>query len=285
MTTAREQFKESWRLRKESLYNHWTRNSPANQIQFAFRNHWEVFRGLIGDRNGKCLEVGCGRGSISSYFAEHGYECHLFDYSLDILEIGREIFNRNGHKSIPVCGDALYLPYKDNSFDVVVSIGLLEHFADVSPIIYEQIRVLNKGGVFLGYIVPDNPNNIQGFFNWFNKLLKIISMIKGADKHSKPTKPEIYRNNYIPQFYLDILKKNNIENAKSIGMYPLPMISHSPQFPFSLLPQRFESALTILFKTVIWIRSKIKKGHPWTCSDDFGQAFLIYFKKRDLDPL
>ncbi|MBF0542058.1 MAG: class I SAM-dependent methyltransferase [Nitrospirae bacterium] len=278
MPDAANQFNKSWKLREESLYNHWTPNTPANQIQLAFKNHWDVFKGLIGNKSGICLEVGCGRGSISSYFAENGYVCHLLDYSQEILLIGREIFKKNGHKGLPVCGDALNLPYKTNSFDVVVSIGLLEHFENVSPIISEQLRVLKKNGIMLAYIVPDMPNNIQKHFNWINKLLKIIFFV--ISKQSKKSiKPEIYRNNYIPQVYLDILDKFNIKGALCIGMYPLPMISHSPEFPFSLLPEKIELALTNIFNLVLWLRRIFKNGHPWNCKYDYGQAFLIYFTK------
>jgi ubiquinone/menaquinone biosynthesis C-methylase UbiE len=276
MTNAAEQFNNIWKQRGESLYNHWTPNAPTNQIQLAFRNHWDVFKEIIGDTQGICLEVGCGRGSISSYFAENGYKCHLFDYSLEILLIGKEIFKKNRHKGTPVCGDASNLPYKSNSFDVVVSIGLLEHFEDASDIISEQIRVLKKDGIMLAYIVPDMPFNIQRYFNWINKFLKII--IKG-DKSKKPKKSQIYRNNYMPSVYLYILDKYNIKDAQCIGMYPLPMISHSPEFPFSLMPQRAETALTILFKAILWIRGLFVKGHTWICNHDFGQAFLVYFKK------
>ncbi len=75
-----ESFEKSWQGRTEAYYNHWTRGAPKNQIQFAFRNHWIVFKELMNNRNfinGKrCLEVGCGRGSISSYFSYASYVTH-----------------------------------------------------------------------------------------------------------------------------------------------------------------------------------------------------------------
>ena len=39
--------------------------------------------------------------------------------------------------------------------------GLLEHFEDIVTPIEEQIRILDKGGLFIGYIVPEYEDNIQ----------------------------------------------------------------------------------------------------------------------------
>ena len=52
-------------------------------------------------------------------------------------------------------GNALQLPFDEGNFDIVFSIGLLEHFDDINKPISEQIRVLSNGGLWIGYIVPD----------------------------------------------------------------------------------------------------------------------------------
>ena len=63
-----EAFDQNWENRSETVYSHWTRETPKNQIQLAFRQHWLTFNEIIGGRVGtkKCLEVGCGRGSLSA---------------------------------------------------------------------------------------------------------------------------------------------------------------------------------------------------------------------------
>ena len=52
-------------------------------------------------------------------------------------------------------GDAMEIPMRDNSLDIVLSTGLLEHFADPSPIVREMVRVLKPGGLFYSDIVPN----------------------------------------------------------------------------------------------------------------------------------
>ena len=78
--------------RKETFYNHWTSEKPQNQIQFAFYNHWITFKSIIENMklfNGgrKVLEVGAGRGSLSAYFSQNGYQTTLLDSSKQILKL------------------------------------------------------------------------------------------------------------------------------------------------------------------------------------------------------
>ena len=69
-------------------------------------------------------------------------------------------------------GDAYDLQLEDNSFDLVFSIGVFEHFEDIATPIKEQIRILDKGGLFIAYIVPEYKDNIQKDFYWINEILK-----------------------------------------------------------------------------------------------------------------
>ncbi|WP_261842359.1 class I SAM-dependent methyltransferase [Aliamphritea ceti] len=275
-------FDQSWRTRKEAKYNHWSRGNPANQIQFAFKNHFEVFSSLIGELSktkGKSLEVGCGRGSLSSFFAEDGWECTLLDYSPSVIETAKDVFETNGHSAEFITGDANELPFEDETFDVTSSIGLLEHFEDVSRVMSEQVRVLKKDGWFLGYVVPERPDNVQRYFNWINSGLKLMSKLVGSRKGSQVEKPDIYRSDFSSEFYLRALEGLSVKNITVFGMYPMPMVSHSPEFPFSLLPKPAEVFLTKVFGGAVAIRNRLYGKHGWICDEKNGQAFLVAFQK------
>ena len=43
-----EAFDGNWSIAPEAQYLHWTRCQPQNQIQFAFRQHWETFKNILG---------------------------------------------------------------------------------------------------------------------------------------------------------------------------------------------------------------------------------------------
>ncbi len=280
-----EEFDQNWQERKETKYNHWVKGAPKNQIQLAFRSHWKLFKEILKDRPMKdCLEVGCGRGNISSYFADNGSDCTLLDTSASVLEIAKEIYASNDHKAAFIEANALDMPFGDNSFDVVVSIGLLEHFEDIKTPILEQIRVLRPGGTFLGYIVPERPENVQKYYGWFNKILKFVAGVFTSKENTPPPKTDIYRSDFGSERYLPILEGQPVTDIEVTGMYPMPMISHSPEFPFSLLPKPLEWALTRIFECVLWSREKLYgktlyRGNPWACKEELGQAFLVTFRK------
>lgn len=276
------QFDRNWNERSEARYNHWVSGLPSNQIQLAFRQHWELFSEIMhGARSGRCLEVGCGRGSISSYFADNGFDCVLLDSSKSVLETAKSIFQHNGHQATFVHGDALCLPFHQGSFDVVVSIGLLEHFENVSAVISEQVRVLRPGGLFLGYVVPERVDNIQRYFGWINCLLKYFRCFAGAIHKSAMESPKcaVYRSDYDSRHYKAAFQGQPVEGLTSFGVYPLPMISHSPKFPFSLLPKPMEFALTRLFEIVLLLRRAVLRKNPWICRENLGQAFLLTCRK------
>lgn len=88
------------------------------------------------------LEVGCSNGRFLKWLRSI-YGCEL--YGLDSEPSG---FSKGGLIEFSV-GDARKLPYPDNTFDLVLSLGLLEHFkksADKTIVLREQARVLKKGG-------------------------------------------------------------------------------------------------------------------------------------------
>lgn len=275
-----EEFDESWKKRRESLYNHWTPGPPRNQVQFAFRQHWRFFESLMGHRApGRSLEVGCGRGTLSSHFAQAGWETTLLDSSPAVLGVAGRAFEANGHHGSFVAGDANDLPFSDGSFDAVASIGLLEHFERVDRPISEQWRVLKPGGWFLGYIVPERPDNIQKRFNWLNSILKHTVGRALEHKGEQVSKEDIYRSDYSSEVYARSLSECGAPEVFVSGMYPLPLVSHSPQFPFSLLPGPMELALVQVFGAVVRVREATTGKNGWLCSEAMGQAFLAAAQK------
>lgn len=84
----------------------------------------------VGLKAEKCLEIGCGSGSYSLCLIKPGIikEAYLLDFSIQSLKLANKLFKSFGEDCQLVMADARSLPFKNKSFDVAISGGLLEHF-------------------------------------------------------------------------------------------------------------------------------------------------------------
>ena len=57
------------------------------------------------------------------------------------------------------------------------------------------------------------------------------------------------------------------------------MISHSIDFPFTLMTDQAELYLVEHFKKILNERNKKLKSNPWLCNENYGQAFLVWGTK------
>jgi SAM-dependent methyltransferase len=267
-------FDKNWRSTEEAHYLHWTREQPSNQIQLAFRQHWLTFQGLMGPEfmGRRVLEVGCGRGSLSAYFSDAGWDCTLLDISSAAIELARNAFSAHGLKAKFDVGDCMALPYEEKSFDLIFSVGLLEHFDQIEAVIREQVRVLAPGGLFIGYVVPHIPDNVQQDFRWFCDVLKAL-----LPSDQTIEKTAVFRSDALSPPYLEAMRRLGLQKIGASGTYPLPMISHSIDFPFSLLPPPAEKVLVSHFTEMLDVRKKSNGGrNPWLCDEGYGQAFIVW---------
>jgi SAM-dependent methyltransferase len=155
--------------------------------------------------------------------------------------------------------------------DIVFSIGLLEHFEDIEPPLREQVRVLDKGGLFLGYVVPKYKDNVQRDYTW------LVEILKGYSRAGKATaKLDLFRSDAGSEQYLPVLKRLGLSRLQASGVYPLPMISHSIEFPFTLMPPLSELALVYHLEEILADVGHRSDRHHWLCKEGFGQAFLIW---------
>ena len=92
------------------------------------------------------MEVGAATARDSVVLSENGALAIALDYSHEALRLARDAGERAGVQLLLVCGDALALPFKDDSIDLVFHQGVLEHFRDPLPLLRENVRVTKAGG-------------------------------------------------------------------------------------------------------------------------------------------
>ena len=94
----------------------------------------------------RLLEVGCGMGSDLLQFARGGARCTGVDLTPRSVETTRRRFEIYGERGDFLLSDGERLPFRDESFDVVYSNGVLHHTPDTAGAVREVHRVLRPGG-------------------------------------------------------------------------------------------------------------------------------------------
>ena len=146
--------------RHEESREHWRdvwlamEGSESHDVWYAVDEAKMAYLRPYLPESGRCLEVGCGTARLSRFLARRGYEVVGVDYEPEALKLAQRRIVDDGVEIPLALGDAFALPFADGSFDVVLSTGLLEHFAHPSPIVDEMTRVLKPRGLFYSDIVP-----------------------------------------------------------------------------------------------------------------------------------
>jgi len=94
----------------------------------------------------RVMEVGAGSGRDLLALARAGAVGIVLDYSSASLALVRRQAREQGLPVLLVQADALHVPFRDGSLDVVFHQGLLEHFRDPLPLLRENARVAARGG-------------------------------------------------------------------------------------------------------------------------------------------
>lgn len=96
------------------------------------------------------LDLGCGDGHFATIAFDRPLEVGLDPWATPI----REALPRGGYRMV-VQGYGDRLPFADGQFASAVSNSVLEHIADLDPVLAEMQRVLRPGAVFV-FCVPSH---------------------------------------------------------------------------------------------------------------------------------
>ena len=114
------------------------------------------------DENSLVLDAGSGTGIVTLAFHSAGFRPRktvALDLSFNSLKVAREEFEKDKEtdvKSIaPVQGNVLNLPFADETFDLVLSCGVLE-YVPLDEGLREMARVLKRGAKLV--FIPVKPS-------------------------------------------------------------------------------------------------------------------------------
>ena len=124
------------------FFRHYDRLREINEpVDFSYNLHeFPTFAGKM------VLDVGCGNGYVVSHYALEGARAHGVDVSRTAVDITRSRLGHMGLSADVRTASAEALPFEDNTFDCVCSMGVLHHTPDTQKALDEVCRVLRPGG-------------------------------------------------------------------------------------------------------------------------------------------
>jgi SAM-dependent methyltransferase len=135
---------ESWHLRVQS--EHAKADRPWHDLLFRYLRE----RDLLGCR---VLEIGCGRGELARHLADGKITPRLLvaaDFAESAVRLGRGRAAAEHLDAIRwTVADMQHIPFRDGTFDTVISCETIEHVPVPLDALREVHRVLRPGGCFL----------------------------------------------------------------------------------------------------------------------------------------
>jgi 2-polyprenyl-3-methyl-5-hydroxy-6-metoxy-1,4-benzoquinol methylase len=137
-----------------------------NYVNVRFHEFFSSLFSKTGSRGKLLLEVGCAKSAWLPYFSQQfGFRVSGLDYSETGCRQSEEILSNAGVQGEIVCADFFAPPASlIGRFDVLVTFGVVEHFADTRSCIEALLRFLKPGGLLVT-IIP----NMTGWIGTIQK--------------------------------------------------------------------------------------------------------------------
>ena len=132
-------------------------------------------------RGSVVLDLGAGTGDLSAEFRRQGAS-HVMglDVSATMLARAEEKYERQDIDWLQ--GDALHLPFADESFDVVASAFVMRNLPDLAGSFVEMARVLKPGGRLVGLDITHPPKTPWGRvlrFGFEQGVTRVAGLLSG----------------------------------------------------------------------------------------------------------
>ena len=224
------------------------------------------------------LDVGCGPGTFAKPCAALGLHYHGVDISDRMIDEARRRSGDIDHVDFSLC-DARQLPFPENNFDIVLSLGMLEYVPQDKEIKYlnEIIRVLKPGGTVLfsllnksspywlinDYVFPAFRLGLWGL----KEILKTIGFKPHRDFSAKPFATRKFK----------LRERTELLNA--LGLSVIDKIYFAPAIVPPYLDKLFAPQAVLAM-------SKLELTPQSFLLEWLGQAFIVVaYKGNNLQPL
>lgn len=123
---------------------HWARFKASQTCNVkSYPLYPDIVSCLPTKKTDKILEAGCGIGGWCSHLSQMGYKNVVgLDFSETVVKAARE----NARGVSIIMGDIQNLPFPDETFALILSLGVVEHSKNPMSLVSEMTRVLKSDG-------------------------------------------------------------------------------------------------------------------------------------------
>lgn len=241
--------------------------------------HDSIINYLPNVKKPKVIEVGCGGARNAVYLALRGMDVTCSDYAQDALRLAKANFNAHGAKGKFLSDDLLDSAIPDNSYDCVMSFGLLEHFEKLEPIIERVTRIVKPGGIHIHVIIPKKFSTrviYSTFMFPFKLALNLFvrrQRLKGILKRSYRNFPH-FESTFTRHDYARVFEKsgNKVLKCEPGGLI-IPFLDPLTQIGLGHpLVKLFSNQIISINE---WVRNSRSKMTYF-----FSQSFILYCRKN-----
>lgn len=232
-----QRFELHWKKRfNEAALNFESDADVGLWSEYGFRQRFitffNVFKEISNNKRMRILDVGCGTGAYDRVLANMGHEVIGIDYSE--YAIYKAVEKSKGKDIQYLISAVPYLPFKNESFDLVICIGVLQYVENEQAVICEIKRVLkNNEGILI--LITLNSFSIRIFFK---KIIEIF-YIKNKNKNKEKINEKRYNPFKLKNMFRDF------SEFKIVEIYIFPKLDFSQKsilskilhklYPISLL--------------------------------------------------
>ena len=203
-------------------YDEWYKTKVGGYVD---KTEKKLVFSMIKTKHGNALDLGCGTGNYTLELYKRGFQVVGVDISRRMLKIAQ--------KKLPnvkfIKANAYSLPFEDNTFDLVLSVTMLEFIHEPEKVLSEVYRVLKPGGeAVIG--------TMNGKSMWFIfKRMKSL-FVETAYRYARF---------YTPKELENLMKNAGFKETESRGIIYLPSF-----FPFVNISERLDEKFSDKLKNL-----------------------------------
>ncbi len=170
----------------ESFGDEWTKFDSFDDAEITKigNEYFDIVDSQILNKESVVLDLGCGSGRWSRYMSDKVKFIEAVDPSAAVFSAVKLNQDRSNIRVTRAGVDNI--PFADNSFDIIVCLGVLHHLPKTDEALKKAAKKLKTNGYFLLYLYYklDNRSFFYKLFFWLSNIVRrIVSQLPSFFKH------------------------------------------------------------------------------------------------------